>query len=326
MLIAPRFFGYEHDIEAEFRRRGADVDFVPDRPFDTPAMKALTRFQRRMVMPAADRFYRQTLNANGRGAYDVVLVINGQTLSPETLMLIRTAYPQAKLCLYMWDSLRVRPSVLANLRHFDRALTFDPGDAKQQGMGFRPLFYSRVPTDDGSPSEIDVSFVGTIHSDRYAVVSSIARRLPPEMTTYLYLYMHAPWSYRVQKLINPSFRTARMAEISFDPLPRDEVARVFRVSKAVVDIEHPKQAGLTMRTLETFGAGKKLLTTNAGIADYDLFDPANIHVVDRADAFAPSEFLQTPYRPPERRLLYKYSIAGWLDEVLGETEPDQPAG
>ena len=71
-----------------------------------------------------------------------------------------------------------------------------------------------------------------------------------------------------------------------------------------------------MRTLETFGAGKKLLTTNAGIVDYDLFDAPNIHVIDRANVVVALEFLDTPYNPPTAELLYKYSIAGWLDDIL----------
>jgi hypothetical protein len=323
LLISPSFFGYEHDIQAEFRRRGAEIDYVPDRPFESAAMKALTRFQRPLVMPAADRFYRRALEALGRADYDIVLVVNGQTLSGETLTLIKSSFPRAKLILYMWDAMRVRPSVQANLPCFDRALTFDPGDAQQLGLGFRPLFYSRAPASPSDVNEIDVSFVGTIHSDRYAVISSIARNLPGGMTTYLYLYMHAPWSYRVQTLINPHFRNAKIAEFSFAPLPRDEVARVFRTSKAVIDVEYPKQRGLTMRTLETFGAGKKLLTTNAGIADYDIFDAENIHVVDRSAAIAPPDFLNSPYRTPPASLLYKYHISGWLDDVLGVRPPDE---
>lgn len=318
LLIAPRFFGYEEDIKNELKRRGAKVDFVIDRPFESPLMKAVTRIRRNWVMPAANRYYDSAMSALGRSDYDLVLVVNGQTLSQETLLRLRTSFPTAEFILYMWDSARNRRSSVQSMRLFDRALTFDPHDARQYGMSFRPLFYGPgFSAREDVASDLALSFVGTIHTDRYAVLSSVLGQVPQGLDTFTYLYLQAPWVFHLQRLGNPAFRGARIDDFAFDPLPKIKVQEVFGRSRAVLDIEHPHQRGLTMRTLETFGARKKLITTNRNIADYDFFTDANIHIIDRANPQTPKSFFTEPYSDVSRDLYYKYSIEGWLDDVLG---------
>jgi hypothetical protein len=85
--------------------------------------------------------------------------------------------------------------------------------------------------------------------------------------------------------------------------------------KAILDIEHPNQRGLTMRTFETMGAQKKLVTTNALIAEYDFFDTSNICILDRKNPKIPKDFLESPLVPLAPDIYRRYSIEGWLDEI-----------
>jgi hypothetical protein len=318
LLMAPRFFGYEQDIAAELRRRGAHVEMLPDRPFDTPFMTAVTRFRRKWMIGAADRLYRRLIKGFGRTDYDLFLVVNGQTLSRDLLSELRRTMPGTKFVLYMWDSIENRQSVVDNLDLFDARFSFDPNAVERFGMQLRPLFFvpgfERAPDDK---AEFDISFVGTAHTDRYQVVASVERNLPPSIRRYWYLYLQAAWVFTAYKLTNPALRGASKGEFHFDPLTKAAVQDIFFRSRAILDIEHPRQSGLTMRTFETIGASKKLVTTNARIQNYDFFDPQNICVIDRADSRVPADFLESPYRPVAPALYAKYSIAGWLDEILG---------
>lgn len=317
LLIAPRFFGYEEEIRAELIERGAVVDFVLDRPFSSAFMKALARFGRSWVLPAADRYVRSALA--GRGPYDVVLVINGQTLSEIMVSELRRAHPAARFILYLWDSVENRASSVAIAPLFDSVLTFDPQDAARCNMRFRPLFFGpQYARPAAEVPDLDVSFIGTVHTDRYAVVSAVLRQLPPEATTWTYFYLQAKWVFRVQKVINPGFRRARIEEFSFDPLPKSKVHEIFRRSRCVLDVEHPQQRGLTIRTLETFGARKKLITTNSEVRGYDFYDPARVAVIDRANPRLPEDFLTSEFPPAPESLYYKYSIKGWMDDVLAD--------
>lgn len=317
LLVAPRFFGYEREIRSELERRGAVVDWLPDRPFDTPLMSALTRYKPEWVLPHADRLYERLLSDMGATHYDTILVINGQTLSHRMLSGLRTSFPAARVVLYMWDSIDNRRGVIRNLPLFDTTFSFDPLSAGNYGMRLRPLFFSkgfeRLPSDD---FDYHLSFVGTMHTDRYAVVSQMRRRLPPELRSYWYLYLQAPWVYNAYRIGNQAMRHACRDEFQFKPLDKVALQSVFSRSLAILDIEHPKQRGLTMRTFETMGSHKKLITTNSQVRDYDFFNENNICIVDRAEPRVPSAFLASPFTPILPALYHRYSIEGWVDEVL----------
>lgn len=325
LFMAPRFFGYERDILDELRSRGAVVDWLPDRPFDTPLMTAVTRFQRSLVMPAAHRLYRRLLDGFGRPDYDIVFVVNGQTLPRKLLAELRTELPRARFVLYMWDSLENRSSVVDKFNLFDEQSSFDPRAVARFGMRMRPLFF--VPGFERPPTDAfnhHLSFVGTAHTDRYGVVSAVDASLPGDISRFWYLFLQAPWVFYAYKATNPVFRHARPEEFHYTPLARATVQDVFHRSRAILDIEHPRQAGLTMRSFETMGASKKLVTTNAGVRDYEFYDPANICVIDRRGACVPEEFLQTPYRPIAPEIYARYRLAGWVDELLGATQHPAP--
>lgn len=325
LFFAVRFFGYEQAIIAELRRRGATVDYLPDRPFNSPFMTAVTRYSRAVVMPAAHRFYRQKLREFGDQEYDDVFVVNGQTMPKALLAELRSQMPRARFLFYIWDSMHNKPKAPEILPYFDECVTFDPEASRQYGMRLRPLFFSpgfelSAPSD----YEYDLSFIGTAHSDRRNIVSGLDSQLGTDVSRFWYLYLQAPWVFRAHKLINPAFKHARSSDFRYVPMPRDEVQHVFRHSRGIVDIEHPRQTGLTMRTFEALGARKKLVTTNAGVRDYPFYDPQNIHVIDRSNPTLPKDFLQTPYTPVAEELYRQYSLSGWVDDLLGRNS--QPEG
>ena len=318
LFIAPQFFGYEKEIAEEMRRRGGLVDFLPDRPFTSALMKAVTRLRREWVLPFADRFFLDSVEALGRTRYDVIFVVVGEGVSVRVLSEYRASFPGATFVLYMWDAIRTKRAAQANLPFFDAIHTFDPNDAKTFGMNFRPLFFSPgfTPATQILP-QYQLSFVGTAHSDRYAIVSNVAEALPKQTNCYWYLYLQAPWVFWAHKLGNPAYRRASRSDFRFEPLSKVAVQRIFLNSLAILDIEHPGQTGLTMRTFETVGAGKKLITTNALVKESDFFKPENILLIDRDRVpKIPDSFLCTAYEPLPVAIYQKYSLAGWLDEIL----------
>jgi hypothetical protein len=326
LVIAPRFFGYDREIVQELIRRGVETDFLPDRPFDTPLMTALTRVLRRVVVTAADRLYLNALETLGRSGYDVVLIVNGQTVSRRILLEMRRAFPGATFILYMWDSLRNRRSVRENLSMFDRCFTFDPLDARYFAITPRPLFFSPGYERASAPDpRFDLSFVGTAHTDRYAIISSIRSSLPSHVSAYWYLYLQAPWVFWWYKASLPAFASARIDDFRFAALPGSQVQQIFADSRTILDIEHPNQTGLTMRTFEAMGGSKKLITTNARVRDYDFFDERNIFVVDRACARVSPSFLSTEYRALPPAIYARYRISGWMNELLGAPHDEAAA-
>lgn len=319
LFVAPPFFGYYKEIISEIQSRGGIVDWLPDRPLDHPIGKAITRFAPKLVSHVADRTYNNLLEDYGASSYSYVLVINGQTLSAKFLKSLRASYPGALFILYMWDSVANRRHISSNFAFFDRVLSFDPADAHCYGLRLRPLFFTPQFSDPHpcAPFSYDLSLVGTAHTDRYDVVSRLSHNLPPSTQTFWYMYLQAPWVFYVYRLLKPSMRHSRIDEFRFTTLSIPAVNDIFMSSRAVLDITHPRQRGLTIRTLEALGASKKLVTTNDAVSEYDFYDPANIAVIDRRSPSIDPDFLCSAYSPLVPSIVSRYSLAGWLDEVLG---------
>lgn len=321
LLIAPRFFGYDEAIARELARRGARVDAMPDRPFSSPWYHAAARFAPGQVRRATERYYRRLLARFAAPRYDHVLVLNGQTVSPRLIGDLRGAHPGARFTFYLWDSLANRPHALDLAALFDRAFTFEPETAARHGLRFRPLFFDdHASTAAALPLEREIAFVGTAHTDRHRVVERLDAMLAPDIRRFWFLYLKARWLLAAYRLTNPHFRRARAEQFAFTPLSRPESQRIFETSRAILDIEHARQSGLTMRTLEVLGAGKKLVTTNPAIRDYAFYDPARIEVIDRGAPLVPDAFLRSDAPPLDEATRYRYSLAGWIDELLSEED------
>jgi hypothetical protein len=317
LYVAPRFFGYESEIESELTRQGADVCFLLDRPFDSPFLKALTKVWRGSVIGTADKYYREGVSKFSGVKFDYVFVVNGQTLSKDTLTSWKKLYPAAKFVLYMWDSFGNRKWAVDNLAFFDYAFTFDAIDAKKYNINFRPLFFSSgFEKEQQKVFSYDISFIGTAHTDRYSVISKINQKLPVGAKKFLYLYLQAKWVYWFCRLTNSAFRHSSISDFKFDPISKPEVQRVFDQSKAILDIEHPNQTGLTMRTLETLGARKKLITTNSNVRNYDFYKESNICIVDRHNPVVNDGFLDLPYDDVPETIFHRYRLAGWMEEIV----------
>lgn len=100
----------------------------------------------------------------------------------------------------------------------------------------------------------------------------------------------------------------------------ETVANIMHRSKAILDIQHPAQTGLTMRTIETLGIGRKLITTNTDIVNYDFYNEENILVIDRTNPVIPNSFIEHNAKEVSQQIYQKYSLNGWIEEIFGLTE------
>jgi len=318
LLVAPRFFGYEKEIRDQMASEGWQVDMLPDRPFDAALLKAVARITPTLTQPSANRFYASELRRLGAGHFDLILVIQGEGIFEPTLRLLRAAYPTARLVFYTWDSLTNKPRSKKQLRLYDECFSFDEVDAARWRIRFRPLFFT-PGFERTAPAELayDISFVGTIHSDRYQIIRRITRQLADPSRAFWYLYLQAPWMYAARKYLSQTVAGAARSEFRFAPLPRAQVQDIFLNSRAILDIEHPGQRGLTMRTLEALGSQTKLITTNATAIAYDFYDRRNIAIIDRHKPRIPPGFLTTPFRTVPEAIHDRYRLASWVRDVCG---------
>ena len=188
--------------------------------------------------------------------------------------------------------------------------------ASDDRLRYRPLFYlPEFSSLDPVEADIDLLFLGTVHSDRFEVTERLARSLPPEIRFERVCYFPSKKLFYVKRVFRPGYWRSQVEDFVFVPIPRAKVLNYLARARAVLDIERAVQTGYTMRTIEAFGASKKLATTNAAIAQADFHHPDNQIVLDRARPRISPEFLQTDYRPVSDIAVQRYSLASFLDDL-----------
>lgn len=115
--------------------------------------------------------------------------------------------------------------------------------------------------------------------------------------------------------MSAEFRKAKRKEFCFAKLTKEEIVNLYEASRCVLDAPQDDQSGLTIRTIECLGAGKKLITTNKNIKEYDFYREENILVIDGKidwnSRFFSDEYVELP------EIIYeKYSIENWVKELL----------
>lgn len=321
LFLAPAFFGYEYKIKAKMEEMGASVDYYDERCITRARDRALLKITPKLFITKTDQYYHEIMEENKGKEYDFVFVVKCEMITKSVLKKLKKAYAKAVFCLYLWDSIENIKGVEAKFPFFDRIFTFDRNNAQtRQVMRFRPLFFTddfcMKPVADNE-YRFDICFVGTIHSDRYAIiqkVKSLCEKYGYSM--YTYAYLQSKFIYYYYKWTNPTFRNTSIKEFSFGKMSSKDIAQIIDDSKVVLDIQHPKQTGLTMRTIEMVGMNKKLITTNGEIAQYDFYDPDNIHIIHRDQVELSMSFLEAPYRPIEKEIYEKYSLEQWIRDIL----------
>ncbi len=318
LFFAPKFFGYEKDVLLELESRNAKVFFLPDRPSDNSLLKAIYRVAPSILNKVSDKYYISAVEEFLQNSYDYIFIQSGEALTVFFLQWLRKKYTKAKFIFYTYDSISNKKGQLEKIRLCDVSYSFDKNDAEKYGMCFRPLFFSsgfesKSVTDN---YEYDLSFVGTAHSDRYYVISKLKSQLGTNINSFIFLYMQAKWLFFMRKLFSLNFKDAKIDDFSFSSITKQQVIEIFSKSKAILDIEHPSQTGLTMRTFEALGAQKKLITTNASVKNMDFYNLNNILVIDRKNPHIPASFLLSEYEQIPRLIYDKYTIRSWVNDVF----------
>jgi len=319
LLIGIGFYDYEAAIAAEFRDLGAEVWVEDER---APEMRGRLAPLRRRLFPDVEgalRRHRAAMlaRATAVGRIDHVVVIKGTLLDEPFLKALRDLQPDARFTAYHWDSMARYPDLIRRQALFDQVFTFDHADAaREPRFILRPLFYRPDLCRDGlGERTIDLCFVGWLHHDRLKQVEAIrtqARALG--LTTFVY-FSTGLWTSLKLHL------ASKGQGVHSRPLAFNRYVEKSSEARAILDLPHPQQTGLTMRAIESIGAKRKLITTAAAIRAYDFYHPENIHVLDPAEPVIEPAFLDSPPAALAPELMARYSLRAWALDVLGITKP-----
>ncbi|WP_314318829.1 capsular biosynthesis protein CpsH [Paucilactobacillus nenjiangensis] len=322
LFCSPAFFHYEQEIVKKMEALGLIVDYYDERSVQKPFDRALLKIVPSIFNHKTREYYNRIIDANSKKDYDYILIVRADMITNEILEKLRLKYSKAKINLYLWDSFNNIVGIRSKLKFFDKIFTFDPVDAERSSsLIFRPLFFSESYSDrKKNQNEIfkyKLSFIGTIHSDRYGLVNQVRKQISENKNdTFTYMFLQSKWIFFVHKIFKKDFKNAKQSEFKTVSLNMSEVSKIESESEIILDVEHPKQTGLTMRTIEMLGMQKKLITTNVEVKKYDFYNPNNICVINRKRPLIDNNFLKSDYVPTPSKIYDKYTLESWVNDVL----------
>ena len=319
LFFSPAFFSYEKKIVQAMEKMGAVVSFYDERAVTKPLAKAFLKVVPFVFGRMSEKYYRKIIEKNDADGFDYILIVRCDMVTVKTISMLRRRFPGAKMCLHLWDSMRNIKGIKRKIGLFDFVTSFDRHDCSSfPDIRFRPLFFTDDFVSSKTDTKFDLCFCGTIHSDRQFVIDELfgqAERYG--LSTYRFAYLQSTFMYYFYKLFGKGFQNATKESFSFQKKSLNEISIIESSSNTVLDVQHPKQMGLTMRVIEMIGAKKKIITTNRDIRNYDFYNPSNILIVDRTNPQLDLSFFKASYEDLPEEIYKKYYIDRWVLDVLG---------
>lgn len=320
-VVGATFFGYTEAVVEELRDRGIRVLALDEKRSNSLLAKIVYR-------AGLGHFRGSPLARYHRRLADQIIASNIPDvllLGPEVVgvrFVRRLTRSGVRVHLHMWDAERNQGRFSQYRQLLTTCATFDPRDAQEKDMTYLPLFaepvFGRAREMSGGHG-LEISFCGTVHSSRGAVISRLLAKSESEsFSPELMLYYHSRLLFFMKALFDWRL-FGIFSRVSSRPYPKESVARLFAGSRMVLDLPHPKQSGLTIRTFEALLAGARLVTTNPyTIRMLPASLAARVDLVERPD----DEVIQLLRVPPpalpalSKEEEYFLSLARFVDQIL----------
>jgi len=241
---------------------------------------------------------------------DYALIIRPDTYSPEVLDIIKNK--SKHLIGYQWDGMDRFPWIEKYISIFDKFFVFDPEDINFNGLDLSYLgnFYFTLPKllAVKTTASTGAYFVGSFNRDRKDILEVLAPLLTEAgIPTRFYLYSK---KMRKTELHNKHFTLTQ--NISSYEINIEQV----KSSSVLIDITICTHKGLSLRFYEALCYGKKIITNNDSVKQYEFYHPDNIFIYGKDDLDTLITFLNKPYRAIDPLVREKYSFDNWIRFAL----------
>jgi hypothetical protein len=325
LYIGTPIFNYHKKIISEFELQGYSVDYYNDRPSESSVIKGIIKIKKVLMKYIIKKYFDKIMSETVGKSYDLVFVVNCKVFTPEMIRQLRDSQKKARFILYMWDSLSLYPNSKQLIPEFDKTYSFDSEDCdKIEKLNFLPLFYSKdyekLGQEDVKERVYDIVSVCTAHPNRYKIMHKLFPKLESKgIRIFSYMLLNN-LQYLYNKAFIHEFKAAKRKEFKFKPLSEQENLAILRKSNTVFDIQHNQQSGLTIRTIETLGAKRKMITTNTNIKKYDFYNENNILVMNEYKFSDIEKFINHEYEPISDEIYRKYSLHSWVETIINEAD------
>lgn len=244
------------------------------------------------------------------GAQDQILVINPELIDKAYHLEIKKF--TKKYIAYLYDSMQRCPIEHLLDGIFDEIYSFDKDDCETFGFQETSNYIYFNPEEYTNPTIVnECIYIGSI-DERLAQVDKIGQFLQSQNRTFVFYAIgkKATW-LAFKNRFTHQFKTITFRRNRFT---QEETLQKYNESETLIDIVRQNQTGLSFRVFEAIGLNKNVLTNNAIIANYDIFESKKINLlVHETPTSTDFEFPATKYSP---QLQHKYHLSTWVEKVF----------
>ncbi len=259
--------------------------------------------------------YLKNLAEQRSSRFDLIVVNHPDTCNEEHIDILKTM--SHTLGAHLWDSSGKEPKFFRHIDLYDTVISFDPDDVKR--FRFQPTTnylneeITKLPEPDTYRS--DVFSVMSYDPVRYQFIKKLIDANPGvrfDMAIY------------VQSEHRRKYVTHPQVEVISTPLKGDALLQRISGSRAMLDIGHSGQHGLSFRVFEALGHERKLITTNARVKEYPFYNAENIFCISEDNAVIDPVFFATAYQPVDSGIVSQYRLKQWTEDYLSKLTKGAP--
>lgn len=336
LLYATKFMCIYQDIVKCLKEMNFDVMWIEANTIsNNPFNKTLGLYNQKNIadyMLKAERKWKTLLEDEKlKDSIDYFLSIDGMDIPSFVFEVFRELNPRIRMILYMYDRVEGVYQIDRFFKYYDEVFSFDLSDCSQFGLSLLPIYWVPVSSKDNELFYDIFAFASysSFKKERTLMFSKLKRiAKKKKYREYIKLYdrSYADNKYLfafksivkyVLKVDSLSLWDICNGLITGSSVKPDEYRELINSSNVIFDTQASYQDGLTARFMWALGAGKKIITTNTHVRQYDFYNENQVFILDNNMEDIDS-FIGTSYNPDlrQQKKIESYRIDNWIRTLI----------
>ena len=145
LLLYAKFFHYDQIVYRRLKELGAEIDLYDARAELSTSEKTILKIYMGFFHKKLKRYHKDIQERNKNKQYD--FIFSNSYLPKETVISYREKFPNARLLLYLDDSVKNTYDVENTFSYYDSVKTFDRSDSLKYKIELRPLYFTNYNSD-----------------------------------------------------------------------------------------------------------------------------------------------------------------------------------
>lgn len=330
------------DVIEELVLQGNKVDYIETKDFkEDPYNRRGYKNIRRLLLVKETRFnefnkkrWEEILrNPKYQAIYDILFVIDGQSIHPVIFTILKKRNPNLKSFNYLYDTTTGVYQFNKYFHLFDKVYTFDLAESRKYRINHLPIYWVKPTSLGNGNAHYKLFGLGRYNKSRYDLfkyLNDVVGEIDGESYIKVQVVKTNLLKNKIKEYLSKclglspvdvptQFYKNKLATCdSFTPL---EFRKLIYCSDTIIDTSAPHQDGLTARFMWALGAEKKIITSNPAVREYDFFTNSQIFVIEdieSVDKNALIQFVLKKYQMDSaiRNVIMKYQIPNWLNTIF----------